>query len=94
MTLLETLKKLNGERTLETNDGHLCITRLLSGHYDQADADWIAAMSNNATALLELVEAANGWQKAVSDPHSDSSDVMNCAFKIIDALRPFTEERG
>lgn len=55
---LEEMKRVGEARGLEVKDGVLCLTRLLSGHYNQADADFIAMAANNWDKLMAVVEAA------------------------------------
>ena len=80
-TKLQKLRKFNEARTITVEDGHLCIRRLLSGHYNQADADFIAAFAEAADWLIECVEALE-WYANPENYGADKGERAREALKL------------
>ncbi len=56
---IKELRRAFIDTSIEVKDSHLCITRLLSGHYNQADADFIAIAVKYWPRLVDIAEAAS-----------------------------------
>lgn len=86
---LEELKKLCDETTIEVKDNDLCITRLLSGHYNQVDVEFIAAARTMMPKLIAIAEAATELVPA-QDPKLGDYLVLGWPdlIKALDELDP------